>query len=89
MLGELLLRTHDLKKAKEIAGEMIEKWPDDRVAKLILAEGMMASGDSTKARELVNQVVKEDSKKCSCVFLTWRSSICRVSNGTIPKKIFV
>ena len=68
MLGELLLRTHDLKKAKEIAGEMIEKWPDDRVAKLILAEGMMASGDSIKARELVNQVVKEDSKNARAFF---------------------
>jgi len=68
MLGELLLRTHDLKKAKEIAGEMIEKWPDDRVAKLVLAEGMMASGDSIKARELVNQVVKEDSKNARAFF---------------------
>jgi tetratricopeptide (TPR) repeat protein len=62
MVGDLLLRGRDFKRAKEIAGTMIEKWPEYYEARLILAEAMMATGDRARARELVEQVAKEDSK---------------------------
>jgi tetratricopeptide (TPR) repeat protein len=62
MLSELLLRTRDFKRAKEIASDMTEKWPEDQEAKLIWAEGMIATGDWAKARELVDEVVKQDAK---------------------------
>jgi len=68
MLAELLLRGREFHKAKEMAARMVEKWPDDRVAKLILAESMLGVGAPEDARELVAQVVKDDSQNARARF---------------------
>jgi Tfp pilus assembly protein PilF len=68
ILGELLLRGRDFNRAKEIAGNMVEKWPNNLVATLISAETTLDTGDWPKARDSVEQIMKEDPKDARASF---------------------
>jgi hypothetical protein len=54
--------------AKEIAGNMVEEWSDNLVATLISAEATMGTADWPKARDSVEQIVKEDPRDARASF---------------------
>jgi tetratricopeptide (TPR) repeat protein len=62
IIGEVLLGGREFAKAKDIASQILARWPNDERAKCILAESLMALGEWSNAQAIVEQNASRNPK---------------------------